>query len=116
MNSLFLVIALLLVSFETCRCFTVQNMGHVGIHTTTCNPAFSKSNVMENSLKHRNSALCVKKKSKEIEEAANSGAKKKLDPLELIVLFMTPWRNPNSIFVYMFLVLYVLGKMNETPH
>ena len=33
------------------------------------------------------------------EESSNSGSQKKLDPIELILLFMTPWRNPNSIFV-----------------
>jgi hypothetical protein len=68
------------------------------------------------SSKRCNSALLVKKKGKEAEESSTSGSRKKLDPIELILLFMTPWRNPNSIFVYMFLILYVLGKMNETPH
>lgn len=33
--------------------------------------------------------------------------------LGLLLVFMTPWRNPNSIFVYMFLILYGLGKMSE---
>ena len=33
--------------------------------------------------------------------------------LQLVLLYMTPWRNPNSIFVYLFLILYVLGKMSE---
>ncbi|OEU22655.1 hypothetical protein FRACYDRAFT_232813 [Fragilariopsis cylindrus CCMP1102] len=33
--------------------------------------------------------------------------------LGLVLLFMTPWRNPNSIFVYMFLILYGLGKYGE---
>lgn len=33
--------------------------------------------------------------------------------LGLVLLFMTPWRNPNSIFVYMFGILYVLGKYGE---
>jgi hypothetical protein len=33
--------------------------------------------------------------------------------LDLILVYMTPWRNPNSIFVYMFLIVYGLGKMSE---
>jgi len=38
------------------------------------------------------------------------------DPLQLVLLYMTPWKNPNSIFVYMLLVVYVLGKLNENRH
>jgi hypothetical protein len=38
------------------------------------------------------------------------------DPLELLILYATPWRNPNSIFVYLFVVLYVLGKYSEAHH
>jgi hypothetical protein len=26
---------------------------------------------------------------------------------------MTPWRNPNSIFVYLFVIIIVLGKIKE---
>jgi hypothetical protein len=32
---------------------------------------------------------------------------------DLFLIFMTPWRNPNSIFVYMFLILYGLGTWKE---
>ena len=34
--------------------------------------------------------------------------------LGLLVTYMTPWRNPNSIFVYMLLLLVALGKYSET--
>ena len=33
--------------------------------------------------------------------------------LGLVLLFMTPWRNPNSIFVYMLVIVYGLGKYSE---
>ena len=33
--------------------------------------------------------------------------------LNLLILFMTPWKNPNSIFVYMLGLLYVLGTISE---
>ena len=33
--------------------------------------------------------------------------------LSLALLYMTPWKNPNSIFVYLFGILYVLGKISE---
>ncbi|CAB9508940.1 expressed unknown protein [Seminavis robusta] len=39
--------------------------------------------------------------------------RKVVDPLELFVAYATPWRNPNSIFVYMFVALYALGKYSE---
>jgi hypothetical protein len=39
--------------------------------------------------------------------------REKSDALGLLLLYMTPWRNPNSIFVYMLLLLYALGKFSE---
>ena len=32
----------------------------------------------------------------------------------LFLLYMTPWKNPNSIFVYMLLTLIGLGKYSES--
>eukprot|EP00562_Extubocellulus_spinifer_P029837 CAMPEP_0178706978 /NCGR_PEP_ID=MMETSP0699-20121125/15727_1 /TAXON_ID=265572 /ORGANISM="Extubocellulus spinifer, Strain CCMP396" /LENGTH=116 /DNA_ID=CAMNT_0020354879 /DNA_START=107 /DNA_END=457 /DNA_ORIENTATION=- len=55
------------------------------------------------------------KKGKTSSETDGDGKQKVVDPLELFILFMTPWRNPNSIFVYMLIILNVLGKMNEVP-
>ncbi|KAG7342190.1 hypothetical protein IV203_007282 [Nitzschia inconspicua] len=51
-------------------------------------------------------SLFVKKKPVEQE-------KEKTNALGLFILYMTPWRNPNSIFVYMLLLLYALGKYSE---
>jgi hypothetical protein len=50
--------------------------------------------------------LLAKKKPEEPEREKNDG-------LSLFLLYMTPWKNPNSIFVYMLLLLYVLGKSSE---
>jgi len=33
----------------------------------------------------------------------------------ILVSFLIPWRNPNSIFLYMLLAVSVLGKLNEHP-
>lgn len=33
----------------------------------------------------------------------------------ILVSFLIPWRNPNSIFLYLLLVVSVLGKLNEHP-
>ena len=35
------------------------------------------------------------------------------DPLKLFLTYATPWRNPNSIFVYLFLIVYILGSISE---
>jgi hypothetical protein len=39
--------------------------------------------------------------------------KEKVGGIGLLILYMTPWKNPNSIFVYMLLTLYFLGKYSE---
>jgi len=31
----------------------------------------------------------------------------------LVLLYMTPWKNPNSIFVYLLATLYILGTISE---
>mmetsp|Transcript_8537 Transcript_8537/g.17811 ORF Transcript_8537/g.17811 Transcript_8537/m.17811 type:complete len:133 (+) Transcript_8537:78-476(+) len=54
-------------------------------------------------------ALNAKKK-KVVEEEP---VREKKNALELVLLYMTPWRNPNSIFLYMFGALYFLGKYSE---
>lgn len=33
--------------------------------------------------------------------------------LDLVLLYMTPWKNPNSIFVYLLMGLIALGKYSE---
>mmetsp|Transcript_9194 Transcript_9194/g.11344 ORF Transcript_9194/g.11344 Transcript_9194/m.11344 type:complete len:117 (+) Transcript_9194:175-525(+) len=43
----------------------------------------------------------------------DTSEKKKLDPVELFFAFMTPWRNPNSIFIYMLIILNILGNMKD---
>lgn len=37
----------------------------------------------------------------------------KVDGLRMFLAYATPWRNPNSIFVYMLLILFLLGKYSE---
>jgi hypothetical protein len=38
---------------------------------------------------------------------------KEVDGLRMLLAYATPWRNPNSIFVYMILILYLLGTYSE---
>jgi hypothetical protein len=52
---------------------------------------------------------------KKKKESAASGPqeKEKVGGMGLFLLYMTPWKNPNSIFVYMLVTLYALGKYSE---
>jgi murein L,D-transpeptidase YcbB/YkuD len=43
---------------------------------------------------------------KQEKEKITSGA-------DLFILYMTPWKNPNSIFVYFILIINILAKFNE---
>lgn len=46
----------------------------------------------------------------------NEGSEPTKTPWSSIILaFLTPWRNPNSIFLYLFLIVEVLGTLNATP-
>jgi hypothetical protein len=40
--------------------------------------------------------------------------KEKVSGLDLYFLYMTPWKNPNSIFVYFILIINILAKIKET--
>lgn len=37
-------------------------------------------------------------------------------PAELLITYMTPWKNPNSIFVYMIATLIILGNISEAKN
>ena len=44
---------------------------------------------------------------------AEEPVREKNSPAELVLLYMTPWRNPNSLFVYLFGAVWLLGKYSE---
>lgn len=60
------------------------------------------------------SVLTAKKPNKKSGGGAEEEKKQVVDPLELFILFMTPWRNPNSIFLYMLIIINILGRMQES--
>ena len=51
-------------------------------------------------------------KNKKKEEITTGTVKQDWD-FGLFLVYMTPWKNPNSIFVYLFLTLYLLGEYSE---
>ena len=63
-----------------------------------------------NNIKSKKKVTSKKKKS----TVTGNDAKADLDWGKIIVAFLTPWRNPNSIFLYMLIILNILGNMN--PH
>ena len=54
-----------------------------------------------------------KTKTKISSNISSSAPKADIDWPTIIAGFLTPWRNPNSIFLYMLIILTVLGKYNE---
>ena len=56
--------------------------------------------------------LMAKKNAKKKEEVEEE----ELTAARMFVAYMTPWRNPNSGFVYLLLALYFLGKVSEARH
>ena len=83
-------------------------------------PAFS---VFETQATSTTTSIYMKKKSQQPQQNTNpkskpssnnsSPTKKKLSAFDIFLAFATPWRNPNSILLYMFIIVYILGKMNE---
>ena len=45
-----------------------------------------------------------------------NNAQTDIDWPTVIIAFLTPWRNPNSIFLYMLLILNILGTINEAKN
>ena len=56
-----------------------------------------------------NTRLSLAKKSENEPQEKNS-------PIKLFFIYLNPFLNPNSIFVYMFSIVYFLGKYSESKH
>lgn len=50
---------------------------------------------------------------KGISKSTKSTGADATDWSKIFVAFLTPWRNPNSILLYLFIIVYVLGKIGE---
>ena len=68
----------------------------------------TKNNTTKKVMKSTN-----KTKTKISSNISSSAPKADIDWPTIIAGFLTPWRNPNSIFLYMLIILTVLGKYNE---
>ena len=102
----------------SCDAFQLQPTLHI-THPGRHRPPFSSStslHIFNNSKKKMDSTKTASKggKKKPVTNNDEQTNKEKKNAFELVLLYMTPWRNPNSIFVYMFLTLYVLGKYSES--
>ena len=79
------------------------------VTTTATTTTTTQLHVFGNGKKPSKPAAVAKSKTKE-------PVQQKIDPLQLFIVYMTPWRNPNSISVYLMGGLYVLGKISEARH
>jgi hypothetical protein len=85
---------------------------HTKTHSTRTTGGFSFASSRQDlclAVTRRTTMFAMKKK----DEEKKIEMRQVTDPLELFILYATPWRNPNSIFVYLFLGLYALGTYSE---
>mmetsp|Transcript_29511 Transcript_29511/g.34211 ORF Transcript_29511/g.34211 Transcript_29511/m.34211 type:complete len:133 (-) Transcript_29511:149-547(-) len=95
-----------LASSNTNR-FLVQSPRHPAFKSTRGTTLFqAKPKINKNT-----SAAAASNKKKNVKKVEEKESPK---GLSLVLVYMTPWRNPNSIFVYMFGLLYALGKYSES--
>jgi len=91
-----------------------NNIG--GIGGLNINKTPPKKNITKSSIKSKKSisknVKSVESTGKNVSESTTTNT-----PWSTIILaFLIPWKNPNSLFLYMIIIVSVLGKMNETPH
>ena len=102
LRALFPTILLLLVAVQQTKAFQIDpNVARTSHPTVQVS-----SNTQFDLISRPTTQISAKKNEEEpVRETKNA--------VELVILYMTPWRNPNSIFVYMFGALYFLGKYSE---
>ena len=97
----------MLVVLASCGLCSAFQIGKPPLPSTTA----AKKVSQEKTFYPFQTPLSVQKKKQEPVEK-----EKQVDALTLLKTYMTPWRNPNSIFVYLGAALYVLGKYSEIRH
>jgi len=109
---LLLVLVWLVFTFDDVFAFTIPTGRHV---LTTNNRILHESStgVLSNTVVVSSRQSTAHRLAKTPQKEPPKESPKGLD---LILLYMTPWRNPNSIFVYLFAIIYVLGKISESRH
>jgi hypothetical protein len=126
MQRLFAILALILC-YSTNHAFVTIRSVNVGSHgdgtTAARNPHGNNRSKTTTTLRTEtecpmtlksfvtsSTKLAAKKTGKRKEE--DDKVKQEWDA-SLLIQYMTPWKNPNSIFVYMIGLLYLLGKYSE---
>lgn len=73
-----------------------------------------KNNVQEKKSNVKNSAITpLKKPTQPTGSVFNVKLSEDTDLSKILVSLLIPWRNPNSIFLYLLIIVSVLGKINE---
>ena len=95
----------------------IGGIGGLNINNTNRSPAPKKSVAKSSSMKSKK----VASKSNVAKKKTQTTASKEVsDPTKtpwstIILAFLIPWKNPNSIFLYMLIAVSVLGQLNDTP-
>lgn len=71
------------------------------------------STVTETKTVAKKAAATPKKAAPKTAEAVSTGKTTQTDWGDIMLAFLTPWRNPNSIFLYMLIGVSVLGEINK---
>jgi hypothetical protein len=111
-------LVVLLMSINSIESFGVgPQAGKIGKSRLSSNHHF---NLIKSSEQQRTLSVPVSIVSTSLSPTQINANKKGAEPereertgFQLFLLYMTPWRNPNSIFVYLFGIVYLLGKYSE---
>jgi hypothetical protein len=106
-------------------CYATNKQGRAsgigGLNINKANKKIQKP-VSKNNIKAKKAATPAPKKkitksnnkSQKVTTNVGSGAPKAdIDWGKIALAFLTPWRNPNSIFLYLLIIVSILGKANE---
>mmetsp|Transcript_18241 Transcript_18241/g.32145 ORF Transcript_18241/g.32145 Transcript_18241/m.32145 type:complete len:178 (+) Transcript_18241:83-616(+) len=91
----------------------IGGIGGLNISRPTSNNKKIVSSTPKKSIKKNISKN--KKITKSTGDNEASQPKPEIDWGKILLAFLTPWRNPNSLFLYLLIIVSVLGKLNENP-
>ena len=102
-------LCLFFLSTRRIESFEASSIGRIQCYTSQF-PCSSSATFSPSSL----TVLDAKKNQKnKMSPSVEEEDKDKPRGLRLVLVFLTPWLNPNSIFLYLFLTVFLLGKYSE---
>jgi hypothetical protein len=93
---------------------SVQDSSRIGRELQTNNVNDASASLLPRPITVTQSTTSLSLRKKNTPEIKKEDVRKQVWDWKLVLVYMTPWKNPNSIFVYMFALLYALGKYSES--